>query len=82
SIQFGSTLTIADFLLPHILKSYIKKNPETRLNVMVENTTHLISKLKSGDIGFAFIEGYFDKNEFCHHLIQKDEFVLAVSKDS
>lgn len=81
-INFGATLTIGEFIMPSVLKGYIKENKDIRLNFIVDNTKKLIEKLQKGDIEFAFIEGYFDKGEFEHYLFKKDEFVLAVSSQS
>ena len=35
-----------------------------------------------GKIEFAFIEGYFDKEQFEHHLLKKDDFILVASANS
>ncbi|MGL4336320.1 MAG: LysR family transcriptional regulator [Turicibacter sp.] len=80
-LNFGATLTIADFVMPCIIKEYAKTNPESRINFIADNTKHLIEKLKSGHIAFAFIEGYFDKDEFEHHLLKTDQFILVTSPD-
>ncbi len=81
-INIGATLTIGEFIMPDIVKNYIKENPKVKLNLIVDNTQNLIEKLKSGKIDFAFIEGYFNKEEFEYHLYKEDEFVLIASKDN
>lgn len=81
-LNFGATLTIADYVMPTILDAYLKRFPDIQLNFKVQNTTHLIDALLKGKIEFAFIEGYFDKEQFEHHLLKKDEFILVAAANS
>lgn len=81
-LNFGATLTIADYVMPSILEAHLKMFPEIQLNFKVQNTTHLIDALLKGKIEFAFIEGYFDKEQFEHQLLKKDDFILVASANS
>ncbi len=81
-LNFGATLTIADYVMPMILEAHLKRFPDIQLNFKVENTTHLIDALLKGKIEFAFIEGYFDKEQFEHHLLKRDDFILVASAKS
>lgn len=81
-INFGATLTIADYVMPAILDAHLELFPDIQLNFKVENTAHLIEALLKGKIEFAFIEGYFDKEQFEHHLLKKDDFILVASVNS
>ena len=60
-LNFGATLTIADYVMPTILDAHLKRFPDIQLNFKVQNTSHLIEDLLKGKIEFAFIEGYFDE---------------------
>ena len=68
--------------MPTILDAYLKRSPDIQLNFKVQNTTHLIDALLKGKIEFAFIEGYFDKEQFEHHLLKKDQFILVAAANS
>lgn len=81
-LNFGATLSIADYVMPSILDAHLEQFPHIQLNFKVENTTHLIDALLKGEIEFAFIEGYFDKEQFEHHLLQKNDFILVASVNS
>ncbi|MDB8437859.1 LysR family transcriptional regulator [Turicibacter sanguinis] len=81
-LNFGATLTIADYVMPTILDAHLKRFPDIQLNFKVQNTSHLIEDLLKGKIEFAFIEGYFDKEQFEHHLLKKDDFILVTSINS
>ena len=81
-LNFGATLTIADYVMPPVLAAHLKKFPDTQLNFKVQNTASLIDNLVNGSIDFAFVEGYFDKEQFEHHLLKNDEFILVASSKS
>ena len=77
SLRFGATLTIGEFLLPHMLPYYMKEHPHTHINMSVENTSTLIQQLQQGDIQFAFVEGYFKKSEFYHELLSAQRYIAV-----
>lgn len=81
-LNFGATLTIADYVMPSILDAHLEMFPHIQLNFKVQNTAHLVADLLKGTIEFAFIEGYFDKEQFEHHLLKKDDFILVASTNS
>ncbi|MBE5960783.1 MAG: LysR family transcriptional regulator [Lachnospiraceae bacterium] len=78
--HFGSTLTIGEFVLPDLLAPFIRNNQDTSLSMIVDNTSVLLKKVRDGEIDFAFIEGYFHKEEYDYCLFQKDRFI-AVTAD-
>lgn len=79
--HFGATLTIGEFLLPNGLAHYLKLHPNTHIRMIVENTTSLIEQMKHGEIQFAFVEGYFKKNEFVHHVLSTQKYVTIKHRD-
>lgn len=80
-LKFGATLTIGEFLLPQKLNTFLNAHPETSLTMIVENTSSLLHMLDHGDISFAFVEGYFKKNEYAYQMISKERFVALKHKD-
>lgn len=79
TLTFGATLTVGAFVMPNYLVHYRKKHPETNIKMIVSNTHELLDKITSGDIDFAIIEGYFDKDEY-DYLTYSIEKYIAVCK--
>lgn len=61
---FGSTPTPGEFMLPKILSKYLKKYPFSEVNMIINNTVSLLSKLDNGEIDFAIVEGNFSKKDY------------------
>lgn len=74
-IRLGATLTIGEFVVPPMIGRYLENNPETELSLLVNNTSMLLNLLKNAKIDCAFIEGYFDKQEFDYKLLMEDDFI-------
>ncbi len=64
SLRFGATLTIGAYALPGRLAAYIKRHPEIRIHILVENTQVLLRELDEGRLDFALVEGYFRKDAY------------------
>ncbi len=80
--NLGATLTIGEYLLPHILGSHKRYNPNQDLVLQVDNTKIIAEKLFSNEIDLGFVEGEFDRKMFDYTLFKKDELILVASKDS
>ena len=50
------------------------------LCMIVENTATLLQMLNSGDIGFAFVEGYFPKQTYDWQLLSQERYVAVKGK--
>lgn len=81
-LSFGATLTLGEFVLWDVLGSYIDKHPKTQVTMKVDNTSKLLESLKDGSIDFAFIEGYYLKDEYEVIKLFEDQFVAVCSADS
>ncbi len=68
--------------MPDILNQAMSENPELNFDMLVENTTTLLEKLKAGEINFAVLEGFFDKTKFGYHLFSKEKFIGICSAGS
>ncbi len=80
-IRFGATLTIGEYILPKKIQPYLEKHPNINLTMRVENTQTLIDMMRHGEIDFAFIEGYFHKNDFYHKTVSKERYIAVCAKD-
>lgn len=81
-VSFGATLTIGEFILPDILAISMNQNNKLHLNMAVENTKSLLSKIDNGDISFAFLEGFFDKAHYGYKLFRNEQFIGVCSAKS
>lgn len=80
-LRFGATLTIGEFILPDKLSQYLHKHSDTSISMIVENTATLLHMLDNGDIGFAFIEGYFPKHSYDYKLFSQERYVAVKGKE-
>lgn len=81
-VHFGATLTIGEYLMPRILASILKAQPQRRISMIVENTDRLLLKLQEGNIDFALIEGYFDKSLYESKALGRENFIPICSPAS
>lgn len=72
---FGTTLTIGEFVIPGHLAAYLKKYPDTSVQMVVSNTYRLLEKINSGEIDFALIEGYFTKSEYDYLIYSREKYI-------
>ncbi len=80
-ISFGATLTIGEYVMPSILTNLMKENPDLQIRMLVDNTQSLLSKLDSGTIQFAFIEGAFNRNRYESKVFSNEDFIAVSSPD-
>lgn len=80
-LNFGATLTIGEFLMPDWLSTYMASNPNLIVKMQVANTKELLTKIDDGEIDFAFVEGYFSKDEYDFLLYSKEEYIAVCGKD-
>lgn len=64
TLSFGVTLTIGEYGIVPSLARFLKAHPETDIRVRFGNTHDLLERLRSGEIDFALVEGYFASEEF------------------
>jgi LysR family transcriptional regulator, transcriptional activator of the cysJI operon len=80
SYNIGATLTIGEFVLPHLLGEYKRLHNNIDLIMHVNNFEEIFKKLTSGEIDLGIVEGPFDKSKFNHKKLKDDELVLVVSR--
>ncbi|NNM54911.1 MAG: LysR family transcriptional regulator [Spirochaetales bacterium] len=78
SLRFGATRTIGEFVMPRVLTRYLATH-QGDLSLVVDNTDALLSKLTTGQIDFAFIEGIFDQQAFASQTLFEDTLELFCS---
>lgn len=78
-IHFGVTRTIGEFVISKPLISFIKNHPNSEIKLISSNTQELLQKLKTGEIHFALIEGYFPRDQYDYIAYSCEDFVAVSS---
>lgn len=81
NLSFGATLTIGEYIIPQKLARYLKKYPNTKVNLTIANTKQLLEKLDKGEIDFAVVEGYFGKNQYDHIVCSLENYTAVCCVD-
>lgn len=79
SLNFGTTLTIGEYIMPSILSSILKEKPHIKINMLVDNTENLLKKLDSGKIDFAIVEGFFSIQKYDSYIYKTERFIPVCS---
>ncbi|MDU1539742.1 MAG: LysR family transcriptional regulator [Paeniclostridium sordellii] len=82
SLSFGATRSIGEFVMPNIIKNYLRDCPNANLSMVVDNTKTLLDMLKKGVLEFCFIEGYFNKADYETHLFSYEDFIFIASPEN
>ncbi|MGM9571354.1 MAG: LysR family transcriptional regulator [bacterium] len=80
--SIGATMTIGDYILPHLIKKHKDLYPQTDLLLQVNNTEEIINKTAQNKLDLALIEGSFPKEKFCSCPFAEDELVLAAAPNN
>lgn len=80
-LRFGATLTIGEFYLPERLPDYIRNHPELEVGITIGDTRELLAKLDNGDLEFAMVEGYFQKDQYEYLDMGDQEYLLVRGSD-
>lgn len=79
-LRIGATKTIGEFVLTPIVRHFLQDSNHC-LDLITDNTEHLLQLLEDQQLDFAIIEGVFDKSRFDYHLYKKEKFVGICSKE-
>lgn len=80
-IHFGATRTVGDVLMGRILERYLRRYPDAKICMIVDNTQELLRKLDEGIIDFALVEGFFQKNEYDHQKYSDENYIAVCAPD-
>ncbi|TMN23174.1 selenium metabolism-associated LysR family transcriptional regulator [Lentibacillus cibarius] len=75
-LVIGASLTLGEHILPYVLGEYQKQYPNVHLDMKVDNSEHIIERLKSKQIDLAFIQSSSYYPEFAQQLFLEDELVI------
>lgn len=75
--SFGATLSVAEFMINEALGRFLRLHPDSHIQMQVADTKVLLSKLDSGELDFAVVEGDFPKAEYDFFVFGTEEHVAA-----
>lgn len=79
--QLGCSLTIGEYILPELLKTFKNAYPAVRMQVKIANSTNIISSVKDQRIDIGLIETPVADKHIVVEPILKDELVLIAAPD-
>lgn len=79
-LRVGATKTVGEYVLTPALRKFLT-NPAHSLDLTVDNTATLLTRLENSQLDFAVVEGVFDKSRYGCHLYQKEAFLGICAKD-
>lgn len=77
TIRSGATLSVAEFMINEALGRFLRLHPDSHIQMQVADTKVLLSKLDSGELDFAVVEGDFPKAEYDFFVFGTEEYVAA-----
>ena len=74
-LALGATMTVGEFMLPLPLSRFLHRHPDHQIRLTVDNTANLLSRLESGALDAAIVEGYFPGENFDAIIWQREKFI-------
>lgn len=75
NLQFGTTLTVGEYVMSPLIENLIEKYPKMKINMEVGNTKTLLDKLKMRIIDFVILEGHFNKSKYNSKTFSLENFI-------
>jgi len=77
-LRIGASLTIAQYILPHLLGAFQQQHPQVRPIVTTCNTEQVLEALVAHRVSVGFIEGPTMRRDVWTEVFLEDEIVLIV----
>jgi LysR family hydrogen peroxide-inducible transcriptional activator len=78
-LKLGIIPTIAPYLLPLFLKSFLDKYPTIRLQVDEIKTGNMLRMIRHGELDSAILSTPINETGFCEDLLYVEEFLVYIS---
>lgn len=79
-LKIGIIPTLAPYLLPLFLQSFIKKYPLVKLSISELTTERIIKRLKNGELDTGILATPLSQNDLREEVLFNEEFIAYVSK--
>jgi DNA-binding transcriptional LysR family regulator len=77
-LRIGASLTIAQYILPHILGEFQQQHPRVRSSVITCNTEQVLESVVAHEVSLGFIEGPTLRRDIKAEVFLEDEIALMV----
>lgn len=77
TLRVGASTTLAQYIMPSIMASFMKRFPEISLSMISGNTLQIEEAVCEKKVDIGMIEGCGHKSEFNYSLFSMDELVLV-----
>lgn len=81
-LSIGASTTIAQYVLPPVLASFIRKFPDVRITLLNGNSRYIEQALYDGKITLGMVEGNIRQNTLRYQPFMKDELVVVAHTGS
>ncbi len=78
-LDFGATLTAAEYIIARPIAKYTRQHPEVELHMAVADTQELLELLDAGQLDCALIEGFVEKNAYEWTCYRTEELIAVCS---
>lgn len=79
-LRVGATKSIGDYVLLPYIQRFLSQS-QNRIELLVDNTAHLLELLKQGKLDFVVSEGIFDRQHYDWMLFRNEPYVGICSKN-
>ena len=80
-LAIGVSTTIAQYVLPHLIRAFLDIHPDVRLHPYSGNTDEIVRLLLQGKVSVGLIEGPSRRRELRTEPFMEDELVLIARPD-
>lgn len=81
ALTIGASTTIAEYMLPGLLRSYRDKHPNVNLRLKVSNTEGIVSMVENSMIDLGIVEAPVANKNLLVEVCQIDQLVVVVPPD-
>ncbi|SFD23391.1 LysR family transcriptional regulator [Clostridium uliginosum] len=78
-IKIGASTTIGIYILPDIIKGFLKEHSGIEISLSVDNTANIEKMILENKIDFAYIEGRSHSDEIIESKVWEDELIFISS---
>lgn len=82
NLRLGASTTIAQYILPPVLSSFIRKFPDIRITLINGNSREIEQDVTDGTITLGLVEGASRQNTLHYTPFMKDELVVVAPASS
>lgn len=79
-LTIGASLTIGEYILPHLLAAFSRKYSEVKLSVVIGNTEEMHEQTLDGSIDIGLVEGELEDPHLEITEFLQDELVFVVPR--